>query len=248
MIRKMRFFVFFTILIVSGWAFSANSTTQHLQRERAKMITLFKSIGLNNPAMIEAFSSLDREKFAFNRELGTHTNVRSAYVDYPLAIGYGQTISSPRMMAIMTEYAKISPEHRVLEIGTGSGYQGAVLAKMAKEVYTIEIVKPLGEWATKIFKQENLNNVKNKVGDGYFGWKEHAPFDRILVTCATNHIPPALISQLKKGGMMLIPVGHPYRSQVLKIVSKDMDGKIRTKNLLAVKFVPMTGRALQGVR
>lgn len=245
---KKRGILIAIILITSIVVFAGMPSEAYLNAKKRKMLNLFKSIGLNKPDMLKAFRELDRTKFAFNRQRRQQTNAWKAYADYPLPIGYGQTISSPRMMAIMSHYLDVTPNHKILEIGTGSGYQGAILSKMVKEVYSIEIVPQLGKIATKIYREQGLTNIKNKIGDGYFGWQEHAPFDRIIVTCATNHVPPALLRQLKRGGILVIPVGHPYRKQMLKIIKKDMNGRIRTKNLLKVKFVPMTGRALRGIR
>ncbi len=241
----------FTILILFSLLISVHArrpSNRYLKNKKRQMIKLFKRIGLNKPEMLNAFRVLDRTKFAYHRQKGKSSNASQAYADYPLAIGYGQTISSPRMMAIMTHYLKLKPNHKVLEIGTGSGYQAAVLSKIVKKVFTIEIVRPLGKDARRIFKQNGLYNIKNKIADGYYGWKQHAPFDRIMVTCATNHVPPSLIRQLKPGGIMLIPVGHPYRRQQLKIIKKTKSGRIRSRTLLRVKFVPMTGKALRSLR
>ncbi len=244
MLRKILLVIIGISLFTS--IFAASPSQSYLNRKKKKMLNLFNRIGLNKPEMHKAFKALNREKFAHNREKREMKNVWKAYSDYPLPIGYGQTISSPRMMAIMTHYLKVKPSHTVLEIGTGSGFQAAILSRIVKKVYSIEIVAPLGNSATKIFKTEGLNNIINKVGDGFFGWKEHAPYDRIIVTCATNHVPPPLIRQLKRGGILIIPVGNPYRRQTLKIITKDANGRVRSRNLLCVKFVPMTGRALRG--
>jgi protein-L-isoaspartate(D-aspartate) O-methyltransferase len=242
--KKLNKLTVFILLTVCVFVF-ASPSKKFLASKRNQMINLFKSIGLNNQNMLDAFKSLNRENFAYNRKNGSYKNSSQAYNDYPLPIGYGQTISSPRMMAIMTHYLKLKPGHKVLEIGTGSGYQAAVLSKLAKKIYTIEIVGPLGKAATPLFKKEGLLNIENKVADGYFGWEEHAPFDRIIVTCATNHVPPKLLKQLKRGGILIVPVGHPYRTQMLKIITKTESGKIKVKNLLKVKFVPMTGKAMR---
>ena len=164
-----------------------------------------------------------------------------AYSDSPLRIGHRQTISQPYIVAFMTEVAKLKPTDKVLEVGTGSGYQAAVLAELVKEVYSIEIVAPLGEEAKKRLKDLKYSNVHVKIGDGYQGWKEHAPFDAVIVTAAPNHIPQPLIDQLKVGGRLVIPVGDSY--QELIRLTKTKDGKVSRERLLPVRFVPMTGKA-----
>lgn len=165
--------------------------------------------------------------------------IRNAYEDRPIPIGYGQTISQPYIVAFMTEQSKAKEGKVALEIGTGSGYQAAVLAEIVDSVFTVEIVNPLGLNAKELFDDLNYNNVVVKIGDGYFGWKEKGPFDIILVTAAADHIPPSLIEQLKEGGRMLIPVGSPFLVQQLMLVEK-RNGKVVTRSLLPVRFVPFT--------
>jgi protein-L-isoaspartate(D-aspartate) O-methyltransferase len=163
---------------------------------------------------------------------------RNAYENRPLPIGYGQTISQPYIVALMTELAQVSPGERVLEIGTGSGYQAAILAALGAKVHTIEIVPELGRIAAA--RLERLaRNVETRIGDGYFGWPDAAPFDAILVTAAASHVPPPLVQQLKPSGRMVIPVGPPFVVQQLVLVSKD-GAKVRTRQLLPVSFVPLT--------
>ena len=162
-----------------------------------------------------------------------------AYSDGPLSIGNGQTISQPYIVAYMTQELKLKPEHRVLEIGTGSGYQAAVLAEIVDSVYTIEIVEPLGIQAQKTLKHLGYNNIKTKIGDGYHGWPDKAPFDAIIVTAAANEIPPALLDQLAEGGRLIIPVGQSRFHSNLVLASKN-NGKIKTKKLIGVAFVPFT--------
>ncbi len=162
---------------------------------------------------------------------------RFAYQDRPLPIGYGQTISQPYIVAYMTQIIEPKSDYRVLEIGTGSGYQAAVLAEIVDEVYTIEIVEELGKHSIKVFDKLEYENVDVKIDDGYYGWEEYAPFDAIVVTAAAEHIPPPLIEQLKDGGKMIIPVGSPFHTQQLMLVEKDGDDII-TKNLMPVRFVP----------
>lgn len=163
----------------------------------------------------------------------------SAYDDRPLPIGYGQTISQPYIVAYMTELAKPKLGMKALEIGTGSGYQAAVLGMIVDSVYSIEIVAPLGQSAKSVLKKLSYNNVVVKIGDGYDGWEEKGPFDIIMVTAAADHIPPPLIEQLKEGGRMIIPVGSPFLVQQLMMVEKKK-GKITTRSLIPVRFVPFT--------
>lgn len=165
-----------------------------------------------------------------------------AYDDHPLPIGDGQTISQPYVVALMTEALKLRPSDRVLEIGTGSGYQAAVLAEIVREVYTIEIRKGLAEKAEKRLSESGYRNVRVKYGDGYFGWEEFAPFDAIIVTASANHIPPPLIKQLKDGGRLIIPLGSTIYYQTLTLVTKKK-GEVFLEQMGPVAFVPMIGEA-----
>jgi len=163
-----------------------------------------------------------------------------AYEDRPLPIGCGQTISQPYIVALMTELLGLDGEDKVLEVGTGSGYQAAILSEIVREVYTIEIFEELGTSAKRRLKDLDYSNVTVRIGDGYYGWPEEAPFDAVIVTCAATHIPPPLIAQLKEGGRMCIPVGGVFQIQNLMLIEK-RDGKITSKNILPVRFVPMLG-------
>jgi len=165
-----------------------------------------------------------------------------AYENRPLPIGHGQTISQPYMVAIMTDLLKPKKQHRVLEIGTGSGYQAAVLAELTSKVFTMEIIEPLGRQASKRLMKLGYKNIETRIGDGYYGWQEHAPFDAIVVTAAASSIPPPLIKQLKHGGRMVIPVGGAFMVQQLVLVEKDNKGKVSLKQILPVRFVPLTGK------
>lgn len=167
--------------------------------------------------------------------------VKYAYENRPLSIGYGQTISQPYIVALMTELLEPQSGDVVLEVGTGSGYQAAVLAKLVARVYTIEIVPPLAKNAALRLEQLGYGNVEVRLGDGYYGWREHGPYDGIIVTAAANSIPPPLIEQLKPGGRMLIPVGAPFSAQELIVLTKDANGKVSTRSVLPVAFVPLTG-------
>jgi protein-L-isoaspartate(D-aspartate) O-methyltransferase len=168
-----------------------------------------------------------------------------AYRNTPLPIGYNQTISQPFIVAHMTEMLELHREHRVLEIGTGSGYQAAVLAELCDSVYTIEIIPQLGKSAAGVLRDLGYTGVRVRIGDGYEGWKEHAPFDRIIVTCAPDELPGPLIEQLAPGGCIVIPVGDPFRTQYMVVVRKDLTGRISREKKYPVRFVPMTGKASQ---
>jgi protein-L-isoaspartate(D-aspartate) O-methyltransferase len=194
--------------------------------------------GVKDPRVIQSIRDTPRHEFM---PLASRKN---AYYDMAVAIGHGQTISPPFVVAYMTEQLKPEPTDTVLEIGTGSGYQAAVLSPLVKDVYTIEIVKPLGQRAASTLKRLKYANVHAKVGDGYQGWPEHAPFDKIIVTCSPEKVPPALVEQLREGGRMIVPVGERYQ-QTLYLFEKQ-DGKLKRIALLPTLFVPMTGKAESG--
>jgi protein-L-isoaspartate(D-aspartate) O-methyltransferase len=166
---------------------------------------------------------------------------RAAYENRPLPIGYGQTISQPYIVALMTDFMRVEPHHVVLEVGTGSGYQAAVLAELAQSVCTIEIVEPLAVEADRRLRQQGYPRVRTKVGDGYYGWEECGPFDSIIVTAAASHVPPPLVRQLKPGGRIVIPVGAAFLTQYLLLIEKNADETLVTKQILPVRFVPLTG-------
>lgn len=189
--------------------------------------------GVKDAAVLKAMRQVKRHMFV------PPNSIADAYDDRPLPIGYGQTISQPYIVAYMTEAIKPKPGYKVLEIGTGSGYQAAVLSPIVKEVYTIEIVPQLGKAAADRLKKIGYQNILVKVGDGYYGWKEHAPFDAIVVTAAAEFVPPPLLEQLKDGGKMIIPIGSPFMTQMLMLVEKK-GKKAVTKSLMPVVFVPFT--------
>lgn len=164
-----------------------------------------------------------------------------AYDNGPLPIGHGQTISQPYIVALMTDLLQLEPEHCVLEIGTGSGYQTAVLAQLARKVFTMELVTELGEASVQRLRRLNYTNIEYRAGNGYQGWPEHAPYDAIIVTAAAPHIPQALIDQLKPGGRLVLPVGLPYMHQELVLVTRDEQGETRRREILGVSFVPLVG-------
>jgi len=191
--------------------------------------------GVRDEAVLRAMKIVPRHSFV-------PVGVRPyAYEDRPLPIGYDQTISQPYIVASMTEELKLEVGMKVLEIGTGSGYQAAVLAQITPWVFTIEIKKGLAARAKGTLKRLGYKTVEVRQGDGYYGWKEEAPFDAIIVTAAAPHVPPPLVEQLKPGGRMILPVGPAFGTQDLRLVTKDEEGKIRSKSLYAVRFVPLTG-------
>ena len=204
-------------------------------RDRQQMVTFqLEARGIKDKSTLTAMRNVERHR------LVPKAQVEYAYEDRPLPIGYGQTISQPYMVGYMTEVIRPRAGMKVLEIGTGSGYQAAVLAEIVDEVYTIEIVEALAKTAKSSLEEMEYSNIHVKEGDGYFGWEEHAPFDAIIVTAASPFIPPPLIEQLKEGGKMVIPVGAPFTTQQLMLVEKQKDGTRKTRNLLPVRFVPFT--------
>jgi protein-L-isoaspartate(D-aspartate) O-methyltransferase len=165
----------------------------------------------------------------------------SAYANHPLPIGHGQTISQPYIVALMTDLINVGPDDTVLEVGTGSAYQAAILAKLVRQVYSIEIIEPLAAQAEERLQRLGYSNVETRLGDGYYGWPEAAPFDAIIVTAAASHVPPPLIQQLKPGGRMVIPVGGRFTVQYLLLLEKTREEEIITRQITAVRFVPLTG-------
>ena len=191
-------------------------------------------------------SSLDDRVMRVLGLVGRHrfvpANLQSqAYQNRPLPIGYGQTISQPYIVALMTDLLEPEPADVVLEIGTGSGYQAAVLSRLVSQVYSIEIIPQLAKSASERLQRLGFENVEVKNADGYYGWQEHAPFDAIIVTAASSHIPPALVAQLKPGGVLMIPVGPVFQVQQLSMVQKAETGELTTRQILPVRFVPFTG-------
>lgn len=186
-------------------------------------------------AVLDALGRVPRHRFVPEIEQDF------AYLNRPLSIGYGQTISQPYIVAFMTDLLKLKPGSRVLEIGTGCGYQTAVLAETGAEVYSIEIVEPLASQAAEILQTLGYRHVHVRQGDGYHGWVEHAPYDGIIVTAGASHVPQPLLDQLKPGGRMIIPLGEAYATQELLLISKDEQGAVHRHEVLPVRFVPLTG-------
>ncbi len=214
---------------------SMGAHAQHdRQAERDKMVSSqIEARGVKDPATLKAMRRVPRHLFVPAGERAR------AYNDSPLPIGYGQTISQPYIVAYMTEVIRPKGGQKILEIGTGSGYQAAVLAEITDKVYSIEIVKELGDQAAARLKNIGYDKVQVKIADGYHGWPEHGPFDAIVVTAAAEFIPPPLIEQLAEGGRMVIPVGSPFMVQTLMLVEKK-NGKATSKSLFPVRFVPFT--------
>jgi protein-L-isoaspartate(D-aspartate) O-methyltransferase len=208
-------------------------TFKHMRERMVREQLLAPGRDIKNARVLEAMRQVPRHELV-PRELRS-----LAYLDRPLPIGYGQTISQPFIVAFMTEQLEPQPTDRVLEIGTGSGYQAAVLSPLVAEVYTIEIVEPLARRATEDLKRLGYTNVHVRAGDGYQGWPEQAPFDAIIVTCAPDRVPPALVEQLKEGGRMVIPVGSSHEQRLYLLEKKE--GRIQQRAVLPVRFVPMTG-------
>jgi protein-L-isoaspartate(D-aspartate) O-methyltransferase len=190
---------------------------------------------ISDAEVLGAMRAVPRHEFV------PEAQVRYAYEDRPLPIGEGQTISQPYIVALMTQVIDIQPGDRVLEVGTGSGFQAAVLAELTDEVYTVEIIEVLAQRAAGVLSELGYAHIHGRIGDGYYGWEEYAPYDAIVVTCAPDHIPHSLTAQLKVGGKMVIPVGPPGAYQSLWLLEKGPDGEVHSRNLGAVGFVPMTG-------
>jgi len=206
--------------------------------ERRRMVERqIAARGIRDLRVLEAMRSVPRHWFV------PKSQSSEAYEDHPLPIGHGQTISQPYIVALMTESLGLRPNDKVLEIGTGSGYQAAILAELTDKVFTIEIVQPLGEQALRILSEKGYKNIRLRIGDGYRGWPEEAPFDAIIVTCAPESPPPALVEQLAVGGRMCIPVGSDWGNQELILLRKRADGTLSREVIAPVRFVPMTGEA-----
>ena len=220
-----------TWIITLGWLLPLMLMQDYTKLRNEMVKTQIGNRGVKDSATLAALRKVPRHSFVPTDQ------VANAYEDRPLAIGYGQTISQPYIVGYMTEIIKPKAGQKVLEIGTGSGYQAAVLAEIVSKVYTIEIVEELGKQATIRLKNLGYKNIETKTADGYHGWKEHAPFDAIVVTAAAEFIPPPLKEQLKDGGRMIIPVGSPYMTQQLMLIEKT--GKsYRTTSKMPVRFVP----------
>ncbi len=236
--RRLRFtFIVVVTALGSGCGGAAESDTEPkvLRKRMVKEQLEAPGRDIKHRRTLKAMGEVPRHEFV-------PANMRRyAYTDRPLRIGHGQTISQPYIVAFMTEQLDPQPTDKILEIGTGSGYQAAVLSALVKEVYTIEIVEPLAKRSKDTLARLGYTNVKTKLGDGYQGWPEKAPFDAVIVTCSPTHVPQPLVDQLKEGGKMIIPVGK-FGSQKLYLLKKQ-GGRVQQTAVLAVRFVPMTGTA-----
>ncbi len=202
--------------------------------ERERLVdVLRRRYEMGDPNVLRAMGEVPRHWFVPSSQQS------AAYQDNPLPIGHGQTISQPFIVAYMTQLLELTPESKVLEIGTGSGYQAAVLSELTPHVFTIEIVEGLGERAMATFAERGYGTITAKIGDGYKGWPQYAPFDAVIVTCAPDHIPQPLVEQLKPGGKIVIPVGSQWGVQDLMLVTQGKDGKLVKKSMLPVRFVPL---------
>ena len=234
---------FLTFLILAVFpvflmAEELDDTPKYREARKEMVSTQIRLRGVSNKDVLNAMIEVPRHSFVPKKL------VSQAYEDHPVPIGQGQTISQPYVVALMTESLKLKGDERVLEIGTGSGYQAAILSRVAKEVYSIEIKERLYKKASKVLQLMGFTNVKTRHGDGYFGWAEAAPFDCIMITAAIDHIPPPLLKQLKKGGRLILPLGNPFSYQNLSMVTK-YDNDYSVRQITGVLFVPMTGHALK---
>ncbi len=237
--KKIRYFFYLLSLIPSVAIANVSADNPTFKAARENLVKdHIAGKGIADPKVLAAMRDVPRHCFVPKRLAS------KAYADTPLPIGASQTISQPYVVALMTESLKLNGNHRVLEIGTGSGYQAAVLAKIVKEVYSIEIKEKLHRQSSRTLKDLGIANVKTRHGDGYFGWQEAAPFDAIMITAAINHIPPPLLKQLTEGGRLILPLGNPFSYQNLTLVTKT-EGDYVTKQITGVLFVPMTGYALE---
>ena len=245
--KRIKHLIFWLVVIgLILLLFSSHVIAEDIfQRQRQEMVDIIK-IHVKETRDFLNQESLDNRVLDTLRKVPRHDFVPDnqrpyAYENMPLPIGYGQTISQPYIVAVMTDLLELKKTDRVLEVGTGSGYQAAILAELADSVYTIEIVEELGKQAAENLKRAGYDAVHTRIGDGYYGWEAAAPFDDIVVTAVASHIPPPLIKQLKLGGRMIIPVGAQFMTQYLVLVTKDVAGKVTTRQILPVNFVPLTG-------
>jgi protein-L-isoaspartate(D-aspartate) O-methyltransferase len=227
--------IFLVLALLTGRGLHAAQEDPYLAARLAMVEDQLRGEGISDPRVLQAMREVPRHPFV-------PSGVRSrAYDPRPLPIGEGQTISQPYIVGFMTEILRLKPSDRVLEVGTGSGYQAAVASRIAQEVYTVEIFESLAARSSRTLSDLGFLNVHVRRGDGYYGWEEKAPFDAIIVTCAGGHIPPPLLRQLKNGGRMILPVGGPFLTQNLVFVEKSADGSVSQRNVLPVAFVRLIG-------
>lgn len=235
--RSLLTFIIFMISPSILFAEIQGDSPEYKHQREEMVLKQIRQRGISHEKVLNAMNQVPRHFFVPKKL------AYKAYSDHPLPIGEGQTISQPYIVALMTQCLELTGNERVLEIGTGSGYQAAILAKIAKEVFTIEIREKLYQRTSRLIKNHDYKNITTRHGDGYFGWKEAAPFDCIMITAAVNHIPPPLLRQLKPGGKLILPLGNPFSYQNLVLVTKHGDD-YKVKQIIGVLFVPMTGYAL----
>jgi len=223
------------VALCSGAATALAQPGDRAEEREAMVAHQIEARGVSDDATLAAMRTVPRHEFV------PRENRSLAYRDSPLPIGHGQTISQPYIVGYMTEMLELEPGDRVLEVGTGSGYQAAVLAEVVDEVHTVEIIPALARSADATFDRLDLDGIQRRESDGYYGWEEAAPFDAIIVTAAASHVPPPLVEQLAPGGRMIIPVGSTAWTQNLVLITKDDEGDVRTRALIPVRFVPLTG-------
>ena len=240
--RHPLFWIFVTLLLLLASAALGDEYAEARQQlvkeieQDVRDTSLYLDKQALDPRVMTAIGQVPRHQFV------PAAQRHHAYANRPLPIGFGQTISQPYIVALMSDLIKPQADDRVLELGTGSGYQAAILAELTGQVYSIEIIDVLGKQATERLSRLGYDNVTVRIGDGYYGWEEHAPFDAIVVTAAASHVPPSLVAQLKPGGRMVIPVGSRFLTQQLVLIEKQPDGQLVTRQILPVKFVPLTGK------
>lgn len=241
----MGHFLKFALSVALCLAIQTEAATDRFAEARQKMIAEIQetvtdtrratAIARLNPEVMSALGTVPRHEFVPQKFHAV------AYANRPLPVGHGQTISQPYIVALMTDLLEIDGDAVVLEVGTGSAYQAAVLAELVQRVYTMEIIEPLAIEAKKRLARLGYDNVKVKFADGYYGWPEKGPFDAVIVTAAVNHIPPSLVEQLRPGGRLVVPVGERFTVQHLLLVHKLDDGRVQVRQILPVRFVPLTG-------
>lgn len=233
------FLVLFIFVIKNANFDNTNSEEDKLTLARAEMVEKqLKARDITDEKVLEVMSKVERHRFI------PEDLIKNAYDDNPLPIGYGQTISQPYIVALMTQSLDLKPSDKVLEIGTGSGYQAAILAELVDKVYTVEIIDELAKSASLRLEELGYDNIEVKNADGYFGWEEKAPFDKIIVTAGVNHVPLSLLKQLKEDGKLILPLGDTLRFQTLTLITKKVY-TIETEFITSVRFVPLTGEVLK---
>jgi protein-L-isoaspartate(D-aspartate) O-methyltransferase len=237
--KKICAAAFALTIIFAATVWGAYESASDMKKWLSEKVEHYKKTTKFKESVINAVSKVPRDFFV------PADKRKQTYDEVNIPIGYGQTITNMWFVAHMTNLLDLKPTDKVLEIGSGSGYQASVLYQVTKDVYSIEIVEPLSKQAVERWKTLGYTNIKGKAGDGYFGWQENAPFDKIVVTCGADHIPTYLLQQLKPNGIMVIPVGNPFDRQTLLVIRKKEDGKITTERLNNCKFVPFTGKMLE---